>query len=78
MDRVLDHDRFSVTTEMEATMIDDNVLLLLELCALVVLAGAGVWRIYRTRHSATITAPAPVAYDMRRDGQRLSVQTDHG
>ena len=59
-------------------MIYDNLLLLLELCALVVLVGAGAWLMYRTRHSATITAPAPVAYDMRRDGQRLSVQTDHG
>lgn len=55
------------------TMIDGNVLLLLELCALAVLVGVGVWRIYRTRQSATIDAPASVAYDMRQDGQRLSV-----
>ena len=59
-------------------MIYDNLLLLLELCALVVLVGAGAWLMYRTRQSATITASAPLAYDMRRDGQRLSVQTDHG
>ena len=64
------HDR------METIMIDGNVLFLLELCALAVLVGVGVWRIYRTRHSATIIASVPVAYDMRQDGQRLSVQTD--
>jgi hypothetical protein len=57
-------------------MIDSNVLFLLELCALAVLIGVGVWRIYRTRQSATIIASVPVTYDMRQDGQRLSVQTD--
>jgi hypothetical protein len=57
-------------------MIDSNVLLLLELCALAVLVGVGVWRIYRTRQSAAIHPSASVAYDMRQDGQRLSVQTD--
>ena len=57
-------------------MIDGNLLFLLELCALAALVGIGVWRIYRTRHSATISASAPLAYDMRQDGQRLSVQTD--
>jgi hypothetical protein len=61
---------------METTMIDDNVLLLLELCALAVLVGVGVWRIYRTRHPATIDAPAAVEHDMRQDGQLLSVQAD--
>jgi hypothetical protein len=57
-------------------MIDGNLLFSLELCALAVLIGAGVWRIYRTRHSATLNASAPLAYDMRQDGQRVSVQTD--
>jgi hypothetical protein len=57
-------------------MIDGNLLFSLELCALAVLVGVGVWRIYRTRQSATIIASVPVAYDMRQDGQRLSVQTD--
>jgi hypothetical protein len=61
---------------METTMIDGNVLLLLELCALAVLVGVGVWRIYRTRQSATINAPAAMAHDMRQDGQLLSVQAD--
>jgi len=56
-------------------MIDGNSLFLLELCALAVLGGVGVWRIYRTRQSATINASASVAYDMRQDGQRLGVQT---
>lgn len=57
-------------------MIDGNLLFSLELIALAVLVGVGVWRIYRTRQSATINESAPVAYDMRQDGQRLSVQTD--
>ena len=57
-------------------MIDGNLLFLLELCALAVLIGAGVWRIYRTRRSATLNASAAVAYDMRQDGQQVSVQTD--
>jgi hypothetical protein len=61
---------------METTMIDGNLLFSLELCALAVLIGVGVWRIYRTRHSATINSSASVAYDMRQDGQRLSVQID--
>jgi hypothetical protein len=56
-------------------MIDGNLLFSLELCALALLVGAGIWRIYRTRQSATINSSAPVAYDMRQDGQRLSVQT---
>jgi hypothetical protein len=57
-------------------MLDGNLLFSLELCALAVVVGVGVWRIHRTRQSATINASAPVAYDMRQDGQRLSVQTD--
>lgn len=57
-------------------MIYGNLLFSLELGALAVLVGAGVWRIYRTRQSTTINASAPVAYDMRQDGQRLSVQPD--
>jgi len=66
----------SVTAKMETTMIDGNVLLSLELCALAVLVGVGVWRIYRTRQSATINAAASAVHDMRQDGQPLSVQTD--
>jgi hypothetical protein len=61
---------------METTMIDGNLLFLLELCALAVLVGVGVWRIYRTRQPATIIASVPVADDMRQVGQRLSVQRD--
>ena len=57
-------------------MIDGNALFSLELCALAVLVGVGVWRIYRTRQPATLNALAPVAHDMRQDGQQLSVQTD--
>ena len=66
----------SVTAKMETTMIDGNALFSLELCALAVLVGVGVWRIYRTRQLATVNAPASVAHDMRQDGQRLSVHTD--
>jgi hypothetical protein len=51
-------------------MMDGNLLLPLELLALAILVGVGVWRVYRTRGSATINASAPVAYDMRQDGQR--------
>jgi uncharacterized membrane protein len=67
---------------MEKTMIDGNVLLSLELFALAVLVGVGVWRIYRTRQPATINASVAAvaavapAHDMREDGQLLSVQAD--
>jgi ABC-type nickel/cobalt efflux system permease component RcnA len=61
-------------------MIDGNLLFLLELCALAVLVSVGVWRIFRSRRSATIAAAtmdasAPVEHDMRQDGQLVSVQT---
>lgn len=54
-------------------MIDGNLLFLLELCALTVLIGAGIWRIYRTRTTAKINVAAPMAHDMRHDGQLLSL-----
>lgn len=59
-------------------MIDGNLLLWLELCALAALIGVGIWRIYRTQQSGTLkaSAPVPVMYDMRRDGRRSSLQTD--
>jgi hypothetical protein len=37
-------------------MFDGNQLLWLEVCALTVLVGVGIWRIYRTQPSATINA----------------------
>ena len=55
-------------------MIDDTLLLLLELCALALLIGAGVWRIYRPRLTATNDPSAPVAHDMRQDGQQLEME----
>jgi ABC-type nickel/cobalt efflux system permease component RcnA len=61
---------------METTMIDGNLLFWLEVSALTVLFGVGIWRIYRTQQPATINASDPVAYDMRQDGQQLSVQAD--
>jgi hypothetical protein len=61
---------------MEKAMIDSNLLFWLEVCALTVLVGVGIWRICRTQQqSAMINVSDPVAYDMRQDGQRLSVQT---
>lgn len=57
-------------------MIDSNLLFWLEVCALTVLVGVGIWRICRTQRSVTINASDPVAHDMRQDGQWLSVQTD--
>ena len=60
---------------METTMIDGNILLSLELFALAVVVAIGVWRIYGiygTRRSTKINALAPVAHDMRQDGQQLS------
>ena len=55
-------------------MIDGNLLFLLELCALAVLVSYGVWRIFLSRRSKKIDASAPIAHDMRRDGQRARVQ----
>jgi hypothetical protein len=57
-------------------MIDSNPLFWLEVCALTALVGVGIWRIFRTQLSATINVSNPVAYDMRRDGQRLSAHTN--
>ena len=54
-------------------MIDDTLLLLLEICALALLIGAGVWRIYRTRLTAMNNPSASVAHDMRQDGQQLGI-----
>src|SRR4029453_14335587 len=65
----------NVETCVETTMIDGNLLFLLELCALAVLVSAGIWRIFRSR-SAKIDASAPIAHDMRRDGQQVRVQTE--
>jgi ABC-type nickel/cobalt efflux system permease component RcnA len=61
---------------MEMTMIDSNLLFWLEVCALTVLVGVGIWRIFRTQQSATINVSNPAAYDMRHDGQRFAVQTN--
>jgi hypothetical protein len=39
-------------------MIDGNLLFSLELCPLALLVGVGIWRVDRTRQSATINASA--------------------
>lgn len=56
-------------------MIDTILTLPLELITLTLLVGVGMLHSYRVRRSATITASAPRAHDMRLDGQRLSLQT---
>lgn len=56
-------------------MIDTILTLPLELMTLTVLVGAGIWRIYTSMQSATINKSTPRTYDMRLDGQRLSLQT---
>ena len=57
-------------------MIDNNLYLSLELCALTLVVGICIWRIYRTPISGQSDASAPVMHDMRRDGQRLSLLAD--
>ena len=54
-------------------MIDQTLIYPLELCVLTVLIGAGIWRIYRARHSAAIAASAPAVHDMRHDGQQFGI-----
>jgi ABC-type nickel/cobalt efflux system permease component RcnA len=61
---------------MEKAMVNSNLLFWLEVCALTVLVSVGIWRISRTQQSATINASDTVAYDMRQDGQRSSVQVN--
>jgi ABC-type nickel/cobalt efflux system permease component RcnA len=55
----------------------DTLLLALELAALAIVIGFGVWRFNRvSRRSNAVRqsdAPSRAGYDMRRDGQRLSV-----
>ena len=54
-------------------MIDTILTLPLELMTLTLLVGLGILYSYHSRRSATITAPATRPFDMRLDGQRLSV-----
>jgi hypothetical protein len=42
-------------------MIDNNLYLTLELCALTALVGIGIWRVYRTRISGESDPSTPVA-----------------
>jgi hypothetical protein len=61
---------------METTMIDSNLLFWIEVCALTVLVGVGIWRFWLNQQSATIKVSDSMAYDMRQDGQRSSVQVN--
>jgi hypothetical protein len=54
-------------------MIDTILMLPLELMALTLLVGFGSLYSYHSRQSVTITASAARPFDMRLDGQRLSL-----
>ena len=54
-------------------MIDAILTLPLELMALTLVVGFGILYSYHSRRSVTITASAARPFDMRLDGQRLSV-----
>jgi len=54
-------------------MDQDTLILAVELLALFVFGGLGLWLVYKKQQSPDHEAEA-VNYDMRRDGQRLSSQ----
>jgi len=54
-------------------MIDTLMTLPLELMTLTLLVGVGLLYSYHIRRSVTITASESRPYDMRHDGQQLSV-----
>ena len=51
----------------------DSLILAIELCALFVFGGLGLWRMYQKEQMSEHAPDAP-SYDMRRDGERLSSQ----
>jgi hypothetical protein len=54
-------------------MDQDSLVLAIELLALVVFGGLGLWRLYKKQPMPEHESRES-AYDMRRDGQRLSSQ----
>lgn len=52
-------------------MSHDQVILALEVGALVAMIGLLLWRLYNPSHESS--EPAERAYDMRRDGQQIGV-----
>jgi hypothetical protein len=56
----------------------DTVVLAIECTALAIAIALGVWRIKSTlrssAHAGGANRPSARAYDMRRDGQRLSME----
>jgi len=54
-------------------MIDTILTLPLELMALTLLVGSGILYSYHSRRSTTTAAPVARPFDMRVDGQQLSV-----
>jgi hypothetical protein len=51
----------------------DTLILAVELVALFVLGGLGLWRIHKNQQTTDHESQAPT-FDMRKDGQRLSSQ----
>ena len=52
-------------------MSHDQMILALEVGALVAMIGLLIWRLYSPPHASS--EPAERAYDMRRDGQQIAV-----
>lgn len=52
-------------------MSHDQMILALEVGALVAMIGLLIWRLYRPPHESS--EPAERTYDMRRDGQQIAV-----
>jgi hypothetical protein len=59
-------------------MIDSMLTLPLELMALTLLVGVGMLYSYNVRRSVPVGTQATRSYDMRRDGQRLSLSSQLG
>ncbi len=49
----------------------DTLILAIELSALFVFGGLGLWRVYQKQQMSEHESDTP-SYDMRRDGERLS------
>jgi hypothetical protein len=69
---------YSAATLKETFVDHDTVVLVVELAALAIAIAIGVWRfnfVHRRSNAAKLSQrPAARAYDMRREGQRLSME----
>jgi hypothetical protein len=61
----------STVTPAERNMDQDTLILAVELIALFVFGGLGLWLVHKKQKSPAHEAETP-NYDMRRDGQRLA------